>query len=150
MPVPALTSRITTPTIQAMLSGEQNRQLSEVLLKAESRVLASAQQALELSREGSRDERGDSIDLSNQEELLSTALRLHDREKKLLDKIHEALDRLREETIDECETCGGEIAFKRLLARPVTTLCIECKESAEELERQRGGVGEAQPEWIKE
>lgn len=133
-----------------MLSEEQNRQLNDVLLQAQRRVLASAQQALELSREGSRDERGDSIDLSNQEELLSTALRLHDREKKLLDKIHGALDRLQDQTIDECDTCGGEISFKRLLARPVTTLCIDCKESAEELEKQQVGAGEARPEWIKE
>jgi RNA polymerase-binding transcription factor DksA len=44
--------------------------------------------------------------------------------------------------IDECESCGEPIAFKRLLARPVTTLCIECKESAEEEERRQGSVGE--------
>ena len=30
-----------------------------------------------------------------------------------------------------CESCGEPIGFKRLLARPVTTMCIVCKEERE-------------------
>ena len=68
------------------------------------------------------------------------------REKKLLGKIRGAVTRLEDGTIDECEDCGDPIGFKRLLARPVTTLCIHCKESREELERREvieigGGSG---------
>ena len=37
--------------------------------------------------------------------------------------------------MNECESCGEPIGFKRLLARPVTTLCIECKEEAEKEEQ---------------
>jgi DnaK suppressor protein len=73
----------------------------------------------------------DSIDQSSSEELLSTTLRLRDREQKLLNKIRTAATRVEEGTIDECENCGEDIGFKRLVARPVTTYCIECKESAE-------------------
>ena len=40
-----------------------------------------------------------------------------------------------EGTIDECEDCGEPIGFKRLLARPVTTLCIDCKEEREKEEQ---------------
>jgi DnaK suppressor protein len=69
--------------------------------------------------------------------MLSTALRLRDREKKLLSKIRKAVERLEQGTIDECEDCGDPIGFSRLLARPVTTLCIACKERAEEEEKLR-------------
>src|SRR5262249_43677388 len=36
-----------------------------------------------------------------------------------------------------CEECGDEIGIARLRARPVTTLCISCKEAQEKDERQK-------------
>jgi DnaK suppressor protein len=60
---------------------------------------------------------------------------LHDREKYLLGKIEKQMVRLSSETIDLCEDCGEKIAFKRLMARPVTTLCIDCKEQSEREEK---------------
>jgi DnaK suppressor protein len=65
-------------------------------------------------------------------------LRIRDRERKLITKIREALDRIEAGTYGLCELCGGEIAEKRLTARPVTTMCIACKSSEEALERARG------------
>ncbi|NTW60937.1 MAG: RNA polymerase-binding protein DksA, partial [Nitrospirae bacterium] len=38
-----------------------------------------------------------------------------------------------------CESCGGQIGLKRLEARPVTTLCIECKTEQEENEKRQAG-----------
>lgn len=64
-------------------------------------------------------------------------LRLKEREQKLLKKIDEALDRMANGTFGICESCGGEIGIKRLKARPVTTLCIECKTKQEEDEKVR-------------
>jgi DnaK suppressor protein len=64
-------------------------------------------------------------------------LRLKEREQKLLKKIDEALDRIAQGTFGVCESCGGEIGFKRLKARPVTTLCIDCKTRQEEDEKVR-------------
>jgi DnaK suppressor protein len=65
-------------------------------------------------------------------------LRIRDRERKLIVKIREALDRIDKGTYGICEECGEEISEQRLLARPVTELCIECKTSQEEDERRRG------------
>jgi DnaK suppressor protein len=65
------------------------------------------------------------------------SLRIREREQKLLKKIDEALGRLASHTYGICESCGNEIPYKRLKARPVTTLCIECKTSQEEQERSR-------------
>ncbi len=65
-------------------------------------------------------------------------LRIRDRERKLISKIQEALERLDADIYGICELCGGEIAEKRLIARPVTTMCIACKSQQEALERTRG------------
>ncbi|MCL6622050.1 MAG: RNA polymerase-binding protein DksA [Syntrophobacterales bacterium] len=64
-------------------------------------------------------------------------LRIRDRERKLILKIREALERIDEGTYGICEICGGEISLKRLRARPVTTMCIQCKSRMEALERSR-------------
>ncbi|MBP6630145.1 MAG: TraR/DksA C4-type zinc finger protein [Kofleriaceae bacterium] len=76
----------------------------------------------------------DSMDESTEEELYSTQLRLHDRETFLLGKIRAAIKRLEAGQADECEECAEPIGYKRLLARPVTTLCFECKTAAEQVE----------------
>ncbi len=64
-------------------------------------------------------------------------LRLRGREQRLLKKIDEAIDRIENGTFGICDDCGNEIDVKRLEARPVTTMCIECKTLQEEEERLR-------------
>ena len=61
-------------------------------------------------------------------------LRIRDRERKLKGKIEEALVRIEDGTFGLCEVCEEEISEERLRARPVTTLCINCKESQEDFE----------------
>ena len=68
----------------------------------------------------------------------SFELRIRDRERKLLSKIEEALERVAEGEFGICEDCGEEIGLKRLEARPVTTLCIDCKTIQETKERSQG------------
>jgi DnaK suppressor protein len=65
-------------------------------------------------------------------------LRIRDRERKLILKIREALQRIEDGNFGVCEVCGDEIGMDRLKARPVTTLCIECKRKQEAQERARG------------
>jgi len=62
-------------------------------------------------------------------------LRIRDRERKLIMKIQEALERIDEGEFGICESCGEEIGEARLRARPVTTLCIDCKTEQERQER---------------
>lgn len=65
-------------------------------------------------------------------------LRIRDRERKLLGKIRDALDRIENGSYGFCEECGEEISTERLKARPVTTLCIECKKRQEDEEKLKG------------
>jgi DnaK suppressor protein len=65
-------------------------------------------------------------------------LRIRDRERKLIGKIKDAIERIENGTYGICEECGEDISEKRLRARPVTTLCIDCKKRQESDERIRG------------
>jgi len=65
-------------------------------------------------------------------------LRIRDRERKLIGKINEALERIDTGTYGICEECGEDISEARLKARPVTTLCIDCKKKQEMDEKARG------------
>ena len=65
-------------------------------------------------------------------------LRIRDRERKLIAKMQEAIKRIDDGTFGVCEGCSGPISEKRLMARPVTTLCIECKTKQEKLEKLKG------------
>jgi DnaK suppressor protein len=58
-------------------------------------------------------------------------LRIRERERKLVEKIDEALERIADGSFGECDECGELIGIGRLRARPVTTLCIACKEEQE-------------------
>ncbi|MGD0283221.1 MAG: RNA polymerase-binding protein DksA [Dissulfurispiraceae bacterium] len=64
-------------------------------------------------------------------------LKLKGRERKLLKKIDDAIEKIDNGTYGICEACGEEINIRRLEARPVTTMCIECKTEQEEEEKLR-------------
>lgn len=63
-------------------------------------------------------------------------LRTRDRYRKLIDKINEALKRIKEGEYGYCEDTGEEIGIKRLEARPIATLCITAQERHENYEKQ--------------
>lgn len=65
----------------------------------------------------------------------NTMLRIRDRERKLLGKIQEALERIENNTFGLCESCEELIGWKRLDIRPVTTFCIDCKSEMEAAEK---------------
>jgi DnaK suppressor protein len=65
-------------------------------------------------------------------------LRIRDRESKLIKKIKKALARIENGTFGVCEKCGEDISKKRLIARPVTTQCIDCKTKEEAFEKALG------------
>jgi RNA polymerase-binding transcription factor len=128
-----------------MLTESEKGQIRKVLEDNKKKLTRTGQHALNYSMNHERNIGRDSIDESMEEELFSTEMRLHDREKFLLGKINKQFVRLEHGNIDVCEDCGESISFRRLLARPVTTLCIDCKEQSEKEEAAiaqagRGGV----------
>lgn len=79
----------------------------------------------------------DPTDRANLETDRNFELRIRDRERKLIGKIKEALARIEDGTFGICEECGEDISEERLKARPVTTLCIDCKTKAEAEEKEK-------------
>ena len=77
----------------------------------------------------------DPNDRATQESDRSFELRIRDRERKHLNKIREALERIDDGSFGICEMCGEQISEARLKARPVTTLCIDCKMEEEKKEK---------------
>jgi DnaK suppressor protein len=77
----------------------------------------------------------DEIDQASAEYNQSFIFRLRDREKYYLSKIDKALKKIDSGEFGICESCEEPISIKRLEARPVTTLCIRCKEEQEMEER---------------
>ena len=63
------------------------------------------------------------------------SIKIQERDDVIMEEIIDALRRLDEGTYKICEECQGDIAKKRLLATPVTILCIECKIRQEEREK---------------
>ena len=81
------------------------------------------------------DDLADEVDLATSETDQALNLKLRDRERTLLKKIDKALNKIEAGEYGDCESCGDPIGVKRLEARPVTDLCIRCKEEQEARER---------------
>jgi len=77
----------------------------------------------------------DPTDRATQESDRTFELRIRDRERRLLNKIREALERIENGSFGTCEMCGEQIGEARLKVRPVTTLCIDCKIEQEKTEK---------------
>jgi DnaK suppressor protein len=81
------------------------------------------------------DDLPDETDLAASEVSQALAFKLRDRERLLLAKIDQALAKIEDGTFGICEECEEPIETKRLEARPVSTLCIACKEREEHREK---------------
>ncbi len=107
----------------------------ELLLQQKKELLEQARKTVSsLSQEG-EEVPADPADRATLEADRNFLLRIRDRERKLLAKIDEALEKIENGTYGICELCGNEIEEERLRARPVASYCIECKRKLEALEK---------------
>lgn len=111
------------------------QKIKENLTARQKELLKSAEATMEQGIGFSTDDLADEVDLASTESEQSMLLRLRDRERILFRKIDKALKKIENGEYGICERCGEEIGLKRILARPVTDLCIRCKEEEERVER---------------
>ena len=83
----------------------------------------------------SSDDKGDEGDLASAEIRQSLVTKLRDRERVFLSKIDGALGKIERGEYGICHECEELIEMKRLIARPITTLCLACKEGEERREK---------------
>jgi DnaK suppressor protein len=107
----------------------------KALLEEKQRLLNNSKKALKDELTLSPDDLPDETDLAATEISQNLVFRLRDRERQLLSKIDQALGRIDDGTFGTCEECEEPIEPKRLDARPVSTLCIACKERREHREK---------------
>lgn len=107
----------------------------KALLEEKQRILNNSKNALKNELALSPDDLPDETDLAASEINQNLVFKLRDRERQLLSKIDEALMRMDEGNFGSCEDCEEPIEPRRLEARPVSTLCIACKERQEHREK---------------
>jgi DnaK suppressor protein len=120
------------------LSQKDLKRFKKTLEDSRQAILENARKTMEVESNFDTDDLPDEIDQASSEYAQSMVFRLRDREKFLLKKIEKALARIEEGSFGMCERCEEPISSKRLEARPVTTLCIRCKEEQEKKESSYG------------
>ena len=119
------------------MSDPQLEHFRQILLNWKQRLMEEVDKTVHHMKDESAN-LPDAADRATQEEEFSLELRTRDRERKLIRKIDEALDRVVASDFGWCESCGIEIGIRRLEARPTATLCIDCKTLQEIKEKQWG------------
>lgn len=109
----------------------------EMLAKMREEIQQKGENTIEDMTED-REMYADPADRASAESDRAFILRLRDRDRKLIQKIEQALERIEEGSFGICDDCGEDIAVPRLKARPVTTLCIKCKSKQEQEEAFQG------------
>ncbi|MBW1882028.1 MAG: RNA polymerase-binding protein DksA [Deltaproteobacteria bacterium] len=118
-----------------MKKRDMNR-FQKILEQQRQELLGNAQKTLSGDIHLDPDDFPDEIDAASSEMNLAFQGRLRERERGLIGKIEQALTKIRDGVYGECESCGEQIGLKRIEARPVAELCIDCKAEQEALERR--------------
>ena len=102
-------------------------------------ALLSAVQAKTMTEMTVSTERlSDFVDYSSSQSERNFELKIREREHNLIAKMEESILRIDKGTYGICDDCDEEISEKRLIARPVTNLCINCKTKQEQAEKRIG------------
>jgi DnaK suppressor protein len=112
----------------------QREYFRQKLLRWREELLSESSGTLQHLKEESLSE-PDIADRATLETDRYTELRTRDRERKLIQKIDEALQRIEDGTYGYCEETDEPIGVKRLDARPIATLSLEAQERHERMER---------------
>ena len=114
---------------------ERTDEFRNLLLSERGKLLQNAQRTLTQDMTIDTDDLADEMDHATSDYNQALAFRLRGRERHLIHKIDAAIERLDEGEYWWCDDCGAWIGFGRLRARPVTTVCMQCKENRERRER---------------
>ena len=116
------------------MSPEQTEHFKNILFSWKKLLMTEAEKTMDHMKQDSS-KLSDPNDAATQEEGFRLELRTRDRERKLISKIDQALSRIDDGSYGFCEDTGEPIGLKRLMARPVATLCIAAQEKHEKEEK---------------
>lgn len=105
------------------------------LLDWRSELLRESSDTIQNTLQSTELQKPDMADRASAETDHALELRTRDRERKLINKINSALERVEDGSYGYCEETGEPIGVARLDARPVATLSIEAQERHERMEK---------------
>lgn len=118
-----------------MLSDTQKQQIAEVLARRRDELCAEIRNELERSGNESftdlAGEVSDPADSSVADMLMDKGITIIGRQVDELAQVEAAQRRLSQPDFDECQECGGDIGFQRLMVEPQATRCVECQSQHE-------------------
>lgn len=105
------------------------------LIEWRTELLKESKSTIQNTLQGTELQKPDLADRASAETDHALELRTRDRERKLINKINQALERIDEGEYGYCEETGEPIAVARLDARPIATLSLEAQERHERMEK---------------
>ena len=105
------------------------------LIKWRTELLRESQETIQNTLQGTELQKPDLADRASAETDHALELRTRDRERKLISKINQALERIEAGEYGFCEETGEPISVARLKARPIATLSLEAQERHERMEK---------------
>ena len=120
---------------EKFMNAKMKEYFKQKLLSWKSELLKESSQTLN-NLQSDNEAKPDITDRASEEIDRSFELRTRDRERKLINKINSALQRIEDGSYGYCEETGEPIGLKRLEARPVATLSLEAEEMHEKAEKR--------------
>ena len=117
------------------MNKEKLNEFRELLQSQLNSLLGEAEKTIS-GMETAKETFPDPTDRATLESTRNFTLRIRERESKLINKIKQALKKIDKGEFGLCVECEEEIGYERLKARPVTSLCINCKTRQEEEEKR--------------
>ena len=120
---------------EKFMNAKMKEYFKQKLLSWKNELLKESSQTLN-NLQSDNEAKPDITDRASDEIDRSFELRARDRERKLINKINSALQRIVDGSYGYCEETGEPIGLKRLEARPVATLSLEAQEMHERAEKR--------------
>ena len=117
------------------MNTKQKMYFKTTLIKWKNEIIESNNKNLQLSEVDHEISSPDIVDQASSQTEKTVEMRTLNRQRKLLAKINQAINRIKNDTYGYCEETGEPIGIKRLIARPIATLSIEAQEKHERNEK---------------
>ena len=117
------------------MCAKHKKNFSERLLIWRKEIVKSNNENVVLNNLDDNVSSADIVDQASSQTEKTVELRASNRRRKLINKIDHALKKIQNGTYGFCEETGEPIGLKRLIARPIATLCIEAQERHEKKEK---------------
>ena len=127
--------KYTPNTKEKYMCAKHKKYFIEKLINWRKEIIKSNNESIILSNLDDNSSSADIVDQASSQTEKSVELRASNRRRKLVNKIDHALKKLKDGTYGYCEDTGEPIGLKRLMARPVATLCIAAQEKHEKDEK---------------